>query len=200
MLDDKTPLSREDEALIAACGRGSIEAFDKLVRKYERRVYNFAYRITGNSDVAADVAQDAFIRAYRSIKSFRGDSSFTTWMYRITTNIYLDMRKKASFGRVASLEERAERTENGPGTEIADPSPAPEEAAIKAERNKIIRDAVRSLPEQHRIVITLYRFEEKTYEEIASILKVPLGTVKSRINRAGLALAKLLEARKDELL
>ncbi|MBP5094170.1 MAG: sigma-70 family RNA polymerase sigma factor [Abditibacteriota bacterium] len=194
-----TPRKSDDEVLIAASGKGDTEAFDELIRKYEKRVYNFAYRLTGNSSDAADVAQEAFIRAYRSVKSFRGDSSFTTWMYRITTNIYLDMRKKASFGKVVSIEERAEKKESGRSAEIADPAPPPEELAITEERRKIIRDAVNSLPEQHRIVITLFRFEERTYEEIASILNIPVGTVKSRINRAGLALAKILQARKDEL-
>ena len=108
-----TPRKSDDEVLIAASGRGATEAFDELIRKYEKRVYNFAYRLTGNSSDAADVAQEAFIRAYKSIKSFRGDSTFTTWMYRITTNIYLDTRKKASFGKVTSLEERAEKKEGG---------------------------------------------------------------------------------------
>ena len=192
---------RENDAyLIKRCQDDVPGAFDELVAKYEKCVYNYAYRISGNYNDASDVTQEAFIRAYTSIKKFRGDANFTTWIYRIATNIYLDEHKKISNRKNVSLEEKVNGEENTLGMQLPDKSPTPDKIAEKKERNRLIREAVQSLPKYQRIIITLYQFEDKSYEEISELLQLPIGTVKSRLNRARIALMDKLKKYRELIL
>jgi RNA polymerase sigma-70 factor (ECF subfamily) len=184
--------SAEERALIERCKRGDLAAFNDLVRKYEKQVYNFAYRLTGNYDDANDVAQDAFLRVFNAIGSFRGDSSFSTWLFRITTNVFLDERKKAKAHPQSSLDEYMELGESSVARQIEDPSPTPEAVLEESERALILQKAVSDLPEYQRAMVTLYHGQQKSYEEIAEIMDLPIGTVKSRLNRARLALKEKL--------
>ncbi len=199
-MDDAAPrparpratVSAEERALIERCKRGDIGAFNDLVRRYEKQVYNFAYRLTGNYDDANDVAQDAFLRVFNAIGTFRGDSSFSTWLFRITTNVFLDERKKAKAHPQTSLDEYLELGESSVARQIEDPSPSPEAVLEESERAQILRQAVGGLPEYQRAMVTLYHTQQKSYEEIAEIMDLPIGTVKSRLNRARLALKEKL--------
>lgn len=188
----RAAVSAEERALIERCKRGDIGAFNDLVRKYEKQVYNFAYRLTGNYDDANDVAQDAFLRVFNAIGTFRGDSSFSTWLFRITTNVFLDERKKAKAHPQTSLDEYLELGESSVARQIEDPSPTPEAVLEESERALILSKAVGDLPEYQRAMVTLYHTQQKSYEEIAEIMDLPIGTVKSRLNRARLALKEKL--------
>jgi RNA polymerase sigma-70 factor (ECF subfamily) len=190
---DRSVSRAEEQALIARCKDGDINAFDELVRCFQKRVYNFAYGIAGNYDDANDVAQEAFVRVFNSIGTFRGDANFTTWIYRIVTNVYLDERKKAKSHRHVSLDEYIDLDENSVSRQIEDESPLPDEVAENKERNQIVRTAINSLPDYQRIIMTLYHLHDRSYEEIAEILHLPIGTVKSRLNRARQALKEILE-------
>jgi RNA polymerase sigma-70 factor (ECF subfamily) len=188
----RAAVSAEERALIERCKRGDLGAFNDLVRKYEKQVYNFAYRLTGNYDDANDVAQDAFLRVFNAIGTFRGDSSFSTWLFRITTNVFLDERKKAKSHPQTSLDEYLELGESSVARQIEDPSPTPEAVLEESERAQILQKAVGDLPEYQRAMVTLYHTQQKSYEEIAEIMDLPIGTVKSRLNRARLALKEKL--------
>lgn len=188
----KSAASTEDKNLIERCKLGDLAAFNELVKKYEKQVYNFAYRLAGNYDDANDVAQDAFLRVFNAIGTFRGDSSFTTWLFRITTNVFLDSRKRAKAHPQSSLDEYLDLEESSVSRQIEDPAPSPEALTEEMERGEILDSAIRSLPEYQRAMVVLYHTEQKSYEEIAEILNLPIGTVKSRLNRARLALKEKL--------
>ncbi len=193
----RVAVSAEEKALIERCKRGDLAAFNDLVRKYEKQVYNFAYRLTGNYDDANDVAQDAFLRVFNAIGSFRGDASFSTWLFRITTNVFLDERKRAKAHPQASLDEYLELGESSVTRQIEDPSPTPEAVLEESERAQLLSNAVRDLPEYQRAMVTLYHGQQKSYEEIAEIMDLPIGTVKSRLNRARLALKEKLSGLRE---
>ena len=193
----RTAVSAEEKALIERCKRGDLAAFNDLVRKYEKQVYNFAYRLTGNYDDANDVAQDAFLRVFNAIGSFRGDASFSTWLFRITTNVFLDERKRAKAHPQASLDEYLELGESSVARQIEDPSPTPEVVLEESERAQILSKAISDLPEYQRAMVTLYHSQQKSYEEIAEIMDLPIGTVKSRLNRARLALKEKLSGLRE---
>ena len=185
-----------DRILIRRVQRGDIEAFNLLVQRYEHIVFNFAFRLTGNYDDASDVAQDAFVRAFSAMGSFRGDAAFSTWIFRITTNVFLDEKKRMRTRQHASLDEVVELEESSVGRQIEDTAPRPDELAIGNERASIIARAIAGLPDFQKTMIVLYHLEHKAYEEIAQIMDLPIGTVKSRLNRARLALRdKLYEYR-----
>lgn len=190
---DKAMDRNDEQALIQRCKDGEIDAFDELVTHFEKRVFNFAFRIAGNYDSASDVAQEAFIRVFNSIHTFRGDANFTTWIYRIVTNVYLDERKKAKSHRLTSLDEYIELDENSVTRQIVDENPTPDMVAEHKERDLSVQKAINSLPDYQRIIVTLYHTQNRSYEEIAEILQLPIGTVKSRLNRARLALKEKLE-------
>ena len=135
----RATISAEEKALIERCKRGDLAAFNDLVRKYEKQVYNFAYRLTGNYDDANDVAQDAFLRVFNAIGTFRGDSSFSTWLFRITTNVFLDERKKAKSHPQTSLDEYLELGESSVARQIEDPSPTPEAVLEESERALLLQ-------------------------------------------------------------
>lgn len=193
-------LGREEERiLIQRCKDGEMAAFDELVRCFEKRVFNFALRISGNYNDASDVSQEAFIRVFNAINSFRGDANFTTWIYQIVKNAYLDARKKAKSHRLCSLDEYIELDENSVSRQIVDEHPTPDQIMEDKERSKIVQNAINSLPDYQRIIVTLYHLQHRSYEEIADILKLPIGTVKSRLNRARLALAEKLSSEPELL-
>ncbi|MGQ9526064.1 MAG: sigma-70 family RNA polymerase sigma factor [Armatimonadota bacterium] len=187
----------DEKRLVERCVRGDNEAFNELVKRFERQVYNLAYRLTGNHDDAEDVASEAFVRAYNAIRRFRGDCALSTWLYRIVTNVYLDERKRRTAHPYSSLEEYLEVQDGQIKRQIEDTSPSPDEAAERSERASALQAAISSLPEFQRIMIVLYHVQELPYEEIAQILNMPVGTVKSRLNRARRALRDRLIAQRE---
>lgn len=195
---DKEAERADERALIQKCKNGDIDAFDELYGRYEKRVFNCAFHISGNYNDASDITQEAFIRVFNSIQTFRGDANFLTWIYRIVTNVYLDERKKSKAHRLTSLDEYIDLDENSVTRQIEDEKPLPAEIIESKERAEVVRAAISLLPEYQRAIVTLYHIEDQSYDEIAEILHLPIGTVKSRLNRARLALADIL-ATKPEL-
>lgn len=194
---DKESERATERALIARCKNGEVGAFDELFKRYEKRVFNCAYHISGNYNDACDISQEAFIRVFNSIQTFRGDANFLTWIYRIVTNVYLDERKKSKAHRQTSLDEFIELEENSVSRQIVDDRPVPAEIVETKERAAVVREAIASLPEYQRAIVTLYHVDNLSYDEIADILRLPIGTVKSRLNRARLALAEILGAKPE---
>ncbi|MBW3622085.1 MAG: sigma-70 family RNA polymerase sigma factor [Armatimonadetes bacterium] len=187
----------DEKRIIERCKLGDAAAFNELVLRYEKQVYNLAYRLTGNYDDANDVASDTFVRIYNSISKFRGDSAFSTWLYRIVTNVYLDSRKRRSAHPNLSLEEYLEMEEGSLERQVEDDTPGPHVKIEERERHERLMDAIHRLPEFQRIIILLYHIQELPYEEISEILDMPLGTVKSRLNRARRALKELLVQQRE---
>jgi RNA polymerase sigma-70 factor (ECF subfamily) len=184
----------DDHRLIADCLQGQTAAFGELVRRYQDRLYSTVYRLVDNAEDAQDVVQDAFLNAFQSLSSFKGDSQFFTWLYRIAVNTAISLKRKQ---RVA-LTLRGGRSDE-PGSEPTDPSEfsRPEHALEKAEQERRIHDALSRLSAEHRTVLVLKDMEGQKYETMAEILQVPIGTVRSRLHRARLELRELLERDED---
>jgi len=177
-------MTREEELLLIRKVRsGDASAFEPLVREHQNHVYALAYRITGNEADAQDVAQDAFLRAYTSLKDFRGDSRFSVWLYRLTGNIAIDyLRKNKRLAAVPLY--RTEDDGEEWALELPDDGPSPEELLARQETREEVRSAMASLPERDRQILALRELGGQTYEEIAVGLSLEVGTVKSRLNRA----------------
>ena len=175
-----------EQDLILQAQAGDRRSFDELVARAYPLVFNTAYRILGDYDSAADATQTSFVRAYRSLRTFRRSSSFTTWLYRIVSNVCLDMvRRRKRHGASLTLDTEDEGT---PERDIPDDSGHPERVALETELQQTVHKALVKLRLEHRVVLALYDLAGFSYEEIAEMLKLPLGTVKSRLNRARLAL------------
>ncbi|HSI72683.1 MAG TPA: sigma-70 family RNA polymerase sigma factor [Fimbriimonas sp.] len=183
----------EDSILIERFQRGDKQAFDTLVQKHQARAYQYAFRLTRNPDDAADVVADAFVRVYRALQTFKGDSAFTTWLYRIETNCFLDMRKKKNARPTTSLDSALNLGDGEVELQVEDHSPTAQDEAERSQRMSAVEEAVQRLPEYQRAMIIMYHAESMSYEEIADSLNLPIGTVKSRLNRARLSLRQLLE-------
>jgi len=183
--------------LIERCKQGDRAAFDVLVRTYEKRVYNLAYRLSASYDEANDISVDAFLRVFQAIRLFRGDAHFSTWLFRIVTNVYLDRRKRTRNKQHLSLEEYIDLEENSVSRQIEDPAATPDTMAENQERTEILQSAINGLPDYQRAMVVLYHTEGLSYEEIAAVFSLPIGTVKSRLNRARLMLRTKLEPVKE---
>lgn len=193
-------LSQQEVArLVTAAKAGDKKAFGRLVEAYQDRIYGYLSRMLSDPDEAEDVAQEVFLRAYRSLGKFRGASSFHTWLYRIASNLAIDVarRRKRQDGAVYSLDAPVEAGENEYEREIADDSRAPDQMSEQAEVQAVVRQAVMELPEKLRDVVVLYELQGESYEDIADILQVPLGTVKSRLFNARGQLKKKLQRMVD---
>jgi len=180
-----------EAALVRRCCQGERAAFDSLVARYAARVYNLALRFTGNADDASDAAQESFVRAFRAIRKFRFQCSFATWLYRIAVNTCLDEVKRRKRRPAPLSDFEFGSADGGPPVERTEGNP--DSLMSERLRRETVLRAVLSLPEVHRVVIVLYDLQGHSYDEIAAILNLPLGTVKSRINRARLALRAILE-------
>lgn len=181
-----------------------IESFARLIAAYERKVYGLAYRLMGNEEDAKDLAQEAFLRAFTSLERFRGDSTFSTWLYRIVVNVCIDEMRKRNRERTRSLSEKVHVDETEPASgaslkerDVADSSPGPAEQLESKELSDVVRKAIAELSEHYRTAIILRDIEGFSYEEIAAITGCSLGTVKSRLNRARNALREAIRSRPD---
>jgi RNA polymerase sigma-70 factor (ECF subfamily) len=184
--------AHDDELLIARAQRGDRGGFDALVRKHQDRAYTYAYRLTRNTETAADVVAEAFLRIHNALGNFKGQSSFKTWLYRILTNCYLDLRKRERARPHGSLDSMMDTAEGEMGQQIPDAGPTPEEQAQQRARGDAMQAALASMAEYQRAMIVMYHSEDMSYEEMAAALDLPVGTVKSRLNRARLNLRDLL--------
>ncbi len=180
--------------LIARCRRGDRDAFNELVDRYQAKVYNLAYRLLGDPDEAWDVSQEAFLRIYRGIRKFHGGSALTTWIYRIVHNLCLDeLKKKRRRPQIASEPETEDPNAEALLDRLPDESSEPQALALTAELRQAVRAAIMRLKPHHRDVLVLYDLEGFSYNDIAAMLRTNVGTIKSRLNRARLSLAKELE-------
>ncbi|AIE87528.1 sigma-70 family RNA polymerase sigma factor [Fimbriimonas ginsengisoli] len=188
----------EDGWLVERGASGDREAVDTLIRKHQARAYQYAYRLTRDQDAAADIVAEAFLRVYRSIHGFKGQSAFTTWLYRIITNCYLDSRKRLSCRPTTSLDEALDTPDGELQRQFVSDEEDPLEVLARRKTAESLSEATDALPEQYRTIVTMYHGEMLSYEEISESLNIPIGTVKSRLNRARLALAQMLAHRKEE--
>jgi RNA polymerase sigma-70 factor, ECF subfamily len=180
----------DDHRLIDACLKGNQGAFDVLMRRYEERVFNLVYRVLGNVEDAQDVVQETFINAYQSLPNFKRESLFYTWLYRIAMNTAISHKRRHK----GTVSFDAGRNGEG-GLEPLDNSEynRPGHAMEKAELERRIQKALNSLSPEHKIVLVFKEMEGLKYEEIADILQLPIGTVRSRLHRARIELRDLLQ-------
>lgn len=182
----------EDSMLIERAQRGDQSAFDLLIRKHSERAYQYAFRLTRSQEEASDIVAEAFVRIYKALGSFKGESAFTTWLYRIETNCFLDMRKKQRSRPATSLDAALQTADGELALQIEDTAPSPYFETERRERMSLIETAVEDLPEYQKAMIVMYHAEMLSYEDIAQSLDLPIGTVKSRLNRARMSLRERL--------
>ena len=181
-----------DQALVERVQQGDKKAFDMLVLKYQHRIIKLIARFVRNSDEVQDVAQEAFIKAYRALKNFRGDSAFYTWMYRIAINTAKNHLVSASRRATDSAVDAADAEQYDSGDWLREYA-TPEKELLAKEMNKVFHDAIRDLPSDLKEAVTLREMEGLSYEEIADVMDCPIGTVRSRIFRAREAIDKQLK-------
>lgn len=179
----------QERQWVEAARQGEQDAFEQLVRAYEKRVFALTLRMCGNPEDAAEAAQEAFLAVWQGLKFFRGESSFSTWLYRLASNACVDLLRREGRHRAAagpSLDDEELRLET------ADPAPTPQEAAERAELRRQIENGLRALPAEYRQVLILREMHQLSYEEIGQTLSLDPGTVKSRISRGRKRLQKYL--------
>lgn len=175
------------DELVRAAAEGGEDAFAELVRLYEKRVYSLTLRLCGSPEDAADAAQEAFLSAWRGLPAFRREAEFSTWLYRLASNAAIDLLRRSKRRRgEASLDEE------GSPIDAVDTAPSPQDCLEGAELRDAVAAGMDQLSESHRQALVLRELQELSYEEIAAVLEVDLGTVKSRISRARGALRKIL--------
>lgn len=176
-------MTREQEYLIVQrVLEGDTNAFEELVLEYEKKVYSVALRMLNNSEDAADMTQEAFIKAYNSLSGFRGDSKFSVWLTRIVSNLCLDFMRSRNRRPTVSLSMEDEDGEDVQ-LDIADSSQSPEELLERSLTRESVRRGLQSLPEDYREILLLREIQGLSYDEIAAALDIEVGTVKSRIFR-----------------
>lgn len=177
-------MTREQEALtVQRVLDGDVNEYEKLVLEYQKNVYNLALRMTGDAEDAADMTQEAFIKAYNSLASYRGDSKFSVWLYRIVSNVCLDFlraRKRRQTVSLSVVDDEGEETE----LEISDESASPEKLLERSMTRDAVRRGLQELTPEYRQILILRELQGMSYDEIAETLGLESGTVKSRIFRA----------------
>lgn len=187
-------MKRDDSALVKRAKEGDGKAYDELTLLYKEAVYSIIYRMVHNQQEAEDLMQETFIKAYNSITSFNEEYAFSTWLFKIATNNCIDFFRKRKL-RTYSMDQSIRYKDDEIQVEYADDKPTIEKEIISSEKSKIIKIAIEQLPEKYRQAIVLRHQEERSYEEIAEIMNLPLGTVKARIFRAREMLYKSLKDR-----
>ena len=183
-----------DSILINQAKSGDDQAYDKLLNKYRNSVYNLVYRMVRDIQEAEDLTQEAFIKAFNSLAQFNEEYAFSTWLYKIATNNCIDFFRKRKL-QTLSLDKPIQYKDSEIQHESPDPDLNPEKSILARERSNMIQEAIQTLPEKYYTAIVLRHNDEKSYEEIAEILDLPLGTVKARIFRAREMLNKVLKER-----
>ena len=182
-------MEKQEQQWVEAARQGDQSAFEQLVRLYEKRVLALTTRMCKNPADAEEAAQEAFLSAWQGLPFFRGDASFSTWLYRLASNACVDLlrregRRQSAAGPSLNDEETV--------IDVADDAPSPHALAERAELRQQIEEALSALPEDYRQVLILREMHQRSYDEIAEILALDLGTVKSRINRGRKRLRKIL--------
>lgn len=187
----------DDAALVEQAQQGEMSAYGQLVAKYQDRIYNACYRLCGDAESARDLAQETFLKAMEAIGRFEGKSQFYTWLFRIAVNLSISHRRKAKRSATVSIDgpDGSKREFESQAAGLRGPrsgSPDPSGRMMRHERQEAVQAAIDSLEPEHRVVIVLRDVESFDYDQIAEILEVPTGTVKSRLHRARMALREKL--------
>ena len=184
-------------ALVRRCVSGDAAAWQEIVQQYNRRIYNICYRFSGSADDAADLTQEVFIKMYRTLSTFDTTrASFMTWVTTVTRNLLVDHFRKGKYDRVTdSLDATPGNQEDGLtlADQLEDKSASPETKVRSQETQKLVHEALRRLSPELREAVILRDLQDMDYKDIAKVLNVPEGTVKSRINRGRTELARLLQ-------
>lgn len=178
-----------EKELILLLQQGDEAAFETLMRLYEKKIYTLCRRMCGSDEDAQEAAQDTFLALWRSAKSFRGDASLSTWLYRLATNACIDLLRRNQRGG-----ERVSLDDEETTLEIVDAGPLPEQTLERKETQRLIEEGLRALPEDYRAILLLREAEGLSYAEIAEATRMELGTVKSRISRGRVLLRNYLTA------
>lgn len=179
----------QEQQWIDAAREGDQEAFAQLVHRYEKRVFALATRMCRNPEDAAEAAQEAFLAVWQGLRFFRGDASFSTWLYRLVSNVCIDLLRREGRHQAAA---GPSLNDEGIGLDVPDTAPDPHEAAEQMELRAQIEAGLRALSPEHRKVLILREIHQLSYNEIASTLELDVGTVKSRISRGRRQLRKFL--------
>jgi RNA polymerase sigma-70 factor (ECF subfamily) len=171
-------MGRSDEELVEACRAGETSAFDILVARWEDRIRGAAYRVLGSEDEARDVAQEAFLKAYRGLAAFKQEARFSSWLYQIALNLCRDRLRRRKTRATVSLEELGET-----GPVMVETQPSAHERLQQLDLARTVRRAIEALPEEQREVVVLKEYQGLTFLEIAQALEVPVSTVKTRLYR-----------------
>lgn len=190
-------MSTDDQLLIERTRSGHPEAFGELVTRYQRRLVRTLKTLLGSADDALDVAQDAFLQAFLKLESFRGESAFYSWLFRIAWNGAATLKRKQRVRAGASLD--AIREQSGVEPDDVHPSSDPSHALQSHEDRQLLRQALDELGEDYRTALVLKEIEGLPYEEIAELTHSPIGTVRSRIHRARLELRAKLDRKAESL-
>jgi RNA polymerase sigma factor (sigma-70 family) len=189
---EKQKLKKDDLVLVEEALNGSQNAFKLLLKKHREAIYHVILKIVHNPQEAEDLVQETFMKAFTSLSSYRSQYKFTTWLYRIAANSSIDYLRKKKIAAF-SLDEQIPTTKGTLTLEVADWTYNPEIDLVAKQKRFSIDQAISTLPKRYKEVVILRHKEEKTYEEIASILGIPVGTVKARIFRARVLLKKKLK-------
>jgi len=186
----------QDRLWVDRAKAGDVEALNDLLRKHGERAYKFAYKLTCNRDEAADVVAEAFVRAFRGIDHFKGNCSFSTWLYRILTNCFLDQLKKTKKMAATSIDHPLAGCGDLPYGDLVDVKQSPDDYFEASDCVRQIATGLARLPNQSRTILILFCGNMLTYHEISERLGLPIGTVKSRLNRARMSMrAQLVDDR-----
>lgn len=190
------PLAFDDAAMIAACRKGRMDAFGSLIAKYQDRLYNAILRMCGDRDQAADLCQEAFVKVLERLDTFRGNSQFYTWLFRIAVNLTISRRRRDGRVRFTSLSSDVELGDGQAAALAGHGVPArqtdPARQVMDSELMRRVLEAMETLEDEFRVVVVLRDIEGMDYDQIASVLSAPVGTVKSRLHRARLMLREKL--------
>lgn len=190
-----------ENKLIRKAIDGDVDAFEKIMLSYEKKVYNISYQMFGNEQDAYDASQEVFIKLYKNIHSFKFDSSFATWLHRIAVNTCIDeYRKKKKHVQQAaySFDESIENESSSIKRQIEDHALNPEQQIVQDETVNEVRYAIDQLKEEHKMIIILRDIRGHSYEEVSEILECSVGTVKSRLSRARSALKNIILENREQ--
>ncbi len=183
-----------DKTVIQRALEGDQKAFAEILSRYRIAIYNLIYKMVHNREETEDLVQEAFIKAFSSLATFNEEYAFSTWLYKIAINNCIDHFRKRKL-KTMSMDTPIESKDGTINREFSDSSNLPDDTLLSKEKAHLIENAIQSLPEKYRISIVLRHNEDRSYEEISEILKIPLGTVKARIFRAREMLKKQLKGK-----
>ena len=187
LMTNKQDRIEDEQKLITECRQGDRQAFNRLIMRYQHLVYNFLYRLGSGSHDVEDLAQEVFIKVFRSLRSLKDSGQFKSWLHKIAVRVYIDdLRRRTRLQDHIVADERVLEIQ-------ADPQAGPAQTLERQEMQQVLQEAVERLPEEFRLAIVLREIQELSYDEIAATLKCSPGTVRSRIFRGRQLLRKMLE-------